>query len=94
MPVAACSAYDRPRPLDKADVFHIGRQVTHVSHVLYMYRGLIYCSKCGARAGASRLRKLAKVCEPAVPGSTGRLVLDRINAGIKPPGIVKWPDEL
>jgi hypothetical protein len=94
MPVAEHSVYDKPRPLNDADVFHIGNRVTHVSHVLYMYRGLIYCNKCGARAGVNRIRKLANVCETAARASPGRLVIDRINAGMKPSGIVKWPDEL
>jgi hypothetical protein len=94
IPVALQSVSDRPRPLTDIDVFHIGNKITHASHTLHIYRGLIYCCRCGARAGSNQIRKLAKVCETAASGSPGRLVIDRINAGRKPSGVLKWPDEL
>ena len=83
----------RPTPLARADTFHIGNNTTHASHKLFSYRGLVYCNQCGARSGANQIRKLSKPCVPAGPNSSGRVTIDRINAGKKPFGLASWADE-
>ena len=68
---------------------HIGNQLTHSSHKLYKYRGLIYCNKCGARSGANQVRYLAKQCMPPTDG--GEYALKRILSGKLPPRLSAWP---
>ncbi len=68
---------------------HVGNQVSHSTHSLKSYRGLIYCSKCGSKAGDNQIRYLAKACEP--PTYSGRRTLARIENGRLPPGITEWP---
>ena len=88
IPVGTPTHPDQPRPLLEDDALHIGNNVTHSSHTLYLYRGVIYCNKCGARSGTNQIRYLAKPCEPHV---TGQAVIDRINAGKLPKGLTHWP---
>ena len=64
--------------------------MTHHSHRLFVYRGLVYCNKCGAR-GPSRLNKLADACEP--PSADGQRMLNAVRAGVVPPGLDSWPDD-
>ena len=78
-----------PTPL--TDVCHIGNSVSHISHQLYSYRGLIYCNKCGSFAGSSRLVNLARACEP--PTDTGLRVLTSIAEGNMPHGVTMWPHD-
>ncbi len=52
---------DRPIPLKYEEVL-VGNNTSHFTHVLYIYRGLVYCNGCGVRAGRVGLRKLAKPC--------------------------------
>jgi hypothetical protein len=93
-PLVPAVVHDVPRPITNHNVVHIGNSVTHVSHRLFIYRGLIYCESCGARAGASQIRKLSKICVPAEPESAGQKVVQCIRAGRRPAGVTIWPDEL
>jgi hypothetical protein len=43
------STIDRPRPLS-AEIFQVGRKSIHVSHKLNIFKGLMYCRRCGCRA--------------------------------------------
>ena len=70
---------------------HIGNRVSHISHNLYCYRGIIYCKECGARTGNNQIRNLGSACEP--PGTGGLAVLRAIELGKKPPGVKEWPAE-
>jgi hypothetical protein len=72
---------------------HIGNQISHISHSLYNYRGLIYCGKCGARSGKNQIRYLAHVCTPA-DSSTGQRQLQGILRGKLPNGCLVWPDQV
>ena len=94
MPLEAVVAHDKPRPVDNYSVLHIGNSVTHVSHKLFIFKGMIYCNSCGARAGANQIRKLSKICVPTKPESAGQRVIDSIRAGKRPAGATSWPDEL
>ena len=76
-------------PLKVHDVIHIGNQISHVSHDLYSYVGLVYCNKCGAY-GAKHFNLLARQCE--APRSAGLRTLKCIANGKLPIGITDWPD--
>ncbi len=79
---------DRPIPIPLEQV-HRGNAVTHVSHRLYTFNGLVYCNRCGCRAGVAGLRKLGHPCEQ--PTTYGKASLAALCAGKKPPGLVSWP---
>lgn len=59
----AVFSHNRPEPYNNS-FLHIGNQYVHHSHKLHMYKGLIYCGKCGYMKGANQVRKLAKPCGP------------------------------
>ena len=68
---------------------HIGNRISHFSHDLYSYRGIIYCNTCGARSGINQIRNLGSQCEPS--GSGGQAVLRAIELEKNPPGGTEWP---
>ena len=74
----------RPYKLPIDTVIILGKQVTHHSPNLYVYRGLLYCIKCGAR-GEHMLKKLVSRCEQPLSckQSFGKSTIDRINKGRK-----------
>ncbi len=79
---------DRPVPL-KYEKVHVGNNTSHTSHILFVYRGLAYCNRCGVRSGRLGLRKLAKPCSP--PSEYGVQSLKALRQGLKPPNFVHWP---
>ena len=79
------------KPIPLTDQIHLGRQITHVSHKLVNYRGIVYCSKCGTRAGKNQIRYLAKPCQP--PELAGFRLLACIENGKLPAGCTSWPDD-
>ena len=72
------------RPAKLNDVLHIGDKSSHASHNLCKYRGLVYCSKCGAH-GTSHFNLLAKQC--GAPKEAGLRTLRCINKGWLPNGV-------
>ena len=66
----------------------IGKAVSHFSHHLWSFRGLVYCNKCGARS-VSVLHGLANQCQP--PTLAGSQVLNAISNDKLPPGLDHWP---
>jgi len=85
-------AADRPIPLKYEEV-HGGDNTSHSSHILYVYRGLVYCNRCGVRSGRLGLRKLAKPCSPS--SEYGVQSLKALRLGQNPPPIlVHWPPGL
>ena len=68
--------------------FAVGRQVVHHTHYVCMFKGLLFCSKCGSR-GPGKLVHLALPCLP--PTSHGLSVLKAISLGRLPPGLRVWP---
>ena len=80
----------RPTPSAREDTFHIGNNTTRAFHKLYSYRGVVYCTQCGAGSGVNHIRKLSKPCVPAGPNSFGQVTIDRMNAGRKPIGLASW----
>ena len=56
------SSADRPTVLPYESM-HIGNRIAHHTHRLMIYRGLVYCNKCGC-IGTNQLRKLGGPCLP------------------------------
>ena len=86
--LAIGSDIDRPIPIP-FDVVHIGKLVIHSSHKLRIYRGLIFCNKCGSISRYSKLGLLAQICEP--PKYYGSNNLVRLNRGQLPINVDVWP---
>ncbi len=81
---------DRPVPLSY-DAIHIGRLRVHSSHRTCIYKGLVYCGKCGgAYTQKSKLGNLAEPC--TTPTLYGRNNLSRLSAGELPYYLTHWPN--
>ena len=76
--------------INVTEPIHIGNQLSHSTHCLRKYRGLLYCSKCGARSGNNQIRLLARQCTP--PTKYGQRTLDELENGQIPAGLSQWPD--
>ena len=79
----------RPEPIMNY-FLHVGNQSVHHTHRLSIYKGFVYCGRCGYRKGTNQVRKLAKPCAP--PGLAGVKTLSAIQDGKLPPGLTAWPD--
>ncbi len=84
------SSSDRPTPL-RFEELHLGNRTTHSSHNLLIFRGLVFCSKCGARSGRLGFKLLANKCLP--PKGYGLASLNALREGKPPPNLSRWPDE-
>ena len=84
--------YDRPTDINNQ--ISIGNRITHESHSLSNFKGLVYCKRCGA-SGSQRLYKLASQCIPVNPQvqSHGQDALNNIKEGRLPRHIKVWPDD-
>ena len=68
----------------------IGRHAIHSSHKPYIYRGLVYCNKCGAYSGTGR--QVVKLSAPCVePKRWGKDNKKAIDDGKLPRGLAQWP---
>ena len=76
----------RPRQL------RVRRRDLHSSHAVLLYRGLWFCTKCGAyTAGADAIGTVRNLCRPCRPGGRGGQVrLRRIVRG-RHPDFQQWP---
>ncbi len=81
-------SHDKPVPVC-FDSIHLGRNNTHATHKLYVFRGLVFCNKCGMRS-ATQLNKLSKPCLPPTP--YGEATIKSINACRLPYKVSRWPD--
>ena len=73
---------------------HVGNKVTHSTHVLMKYRGLIYCNACGYVA-TGQMRKLATPCDlPRPTNVAGDKVLASIRRADLPKSLAmkEWPE--
>ena len=84
----SATSHVRPEPLHDKFI-HVGNQFVHHSHKLNMFKGFVYCGKCGYRRSATQVRLLAKPCSP--PGLAGIRTLEAIRDGKLPPGLEEWP---
>ena len=78
-------------PIPTLQPIHLGNQLSHSSHTLFNYRGLVYCNKCGARSGKDQIRYLAKQCNP--PTLAGSRTLADIQSDVLPAGLSEWPQD-
>ena len=85
---AIASDRDKPVRLHHTTI-QIGHLSTHPSHSLTVYRGMLFCNKCGSR-GIVKLRNLARQCE--APGTAGVALLRAINNNKLPNGVDEWPN--
>ena len=80
------------KPVHIYDKFlHIGNQFIHYTHQLQVFKGLVYCGKCGYRKGTNQVRNLARSCIP--PDTYGARNLKAILDGKLPHGLDQWPDQ-
>ena len=83
------TARDKPTPITYDNMI-IGRQAIHSSHKPYIYRGLIYCNRCGAYSGTGR--KIDKLVDPCQePKRWGKDNKKAIENGQLPRGLSRWP---
>ena len=66
----------------------LGRQMSHASHKLYVYRGVFYCANCGAYATV-KARKLAVQC--TIRTTAGQRNLTLLGSGELPVNLLQWP---
>ena len=93
LPLTAASTSAAPRHVPMGNPVHMGSQVSHHTHDLYIYKGLVYCNVCGNRGSNNQIRKLAKPCSgPPLPYTYGALALAAIRDGCLPPGLNQWPE--
>ena len=64
----------------------------HESHQIQEFRGVRYCTACGALHTTGRSQKLATACNPP-PTVVGLRTLSRIRRNILPVGLNKWPEQ-
>ena len=67
----------------------VGHLSTHPTHALTVYRGILYCNRCGCR-GISKLHNLARKCEE--PRAAGQSLLKTIKKNRLPCGVDIWPN--
>ena len=68
----------------------VGSQDVHTSHAAAVYRGVVWCWKCGAW-GTRKLQRLAAECKP--PTARGLRVRKRLREGKTPQQGFEWPEE-
>ncbi len=88
--IALESRIDRPLKLEFAHI-HLGNTCAHVSHSLYIFKGLIFCFKCGVRAGSFGMKGMPKPCAP--PTEYGAQSIAALRQCKKPPNLTSWPSE-
>ena len=72
--------------------YRIGQSVAHDSHVLFVFRGLVFCRRCGAYAATRPIKLLESCMEPSI---TAKATLNRILAQKFPSSVMKaWPDQV
>jgi hypothetical protein len=62
----------------------------HSSHLLYSYRGIVWCSKCGNMA-VHRPTGLKRQCK-GTKNARGKLQAERLFRGVLPHAGMQWPD--
>ena len=91
-PGKSCTSSSTDHKPIKVDLsLHRGNSNTHISHEIFSFRGLIYCNRCGARAGKKQFRLLAKPCTTIT--AYGEHVLNSIRNNKLPTGLNIWPEE-
>ena len=82
------TSFSRPEPLPYCRI-QLGRQTAHPSHHMYVFKGFLFCMRCGNR-GVEKFHLLSRACEPCKVGN-GAATLSAIRADKLPPGLKVWP---
>ena len=80
----------KPASVPSGRVVRVGHATLHFSHLLVVYRGLFYCSKCGYTASA-KAQKLVARCDEVTHEGIQRVL--RLKAGKLPSGLKSWPND-
>jgi len=83
------SSHVRPTRL-QSNTVTVGKLTSHSSHKSNIFKGLVYCKRCGAR-GPSKFVALARPC--VEPGANGLRNLEAIRLGKLPDNLAHWPDQ-
>ena len=70
----------------------VGCRLLHDTHVLWHFRGILFCSFCGSHATTAP-RRLVDPCR-LVASALGKRVVRAIMEGNLPTDVDKWPDAL
>ena len=88
--IASLSA-PRRLPADRLP-YRIGQAVFHDSHTLFVFRGLVFCRRCGAYAATRPVKLLDSCMEPS---TSAKGTLTRILNQKFPSSVMKaWPDQV
>jgi len=80
---------DRPKPLAH-EYCHFGSKPLHISHRLNIFKGLVYCRRCGCKTTShTGLKGLAGQC--MAPSNFGIRTLKALSEGKLPPKVMSWP---
>lgn len=87
-----------PLPFDDSDnwvyipkfhVVQIANNIPHATHSLCSFRGIVFCSKCGAHS-TKKCRLLNSECTRHTTAFTSR-ALAKLKSGQLPTSLVRWP---
>ena len=68
----------------------VGAVKLHTSHLLFCFKGLYFCARCGYHASA-KAQKLVNECTIRGPEANNRV--RRLREGKLPSGMARWPNE-
>lgn len=72
----------------------VNKQTTHHTHILFIFRGLLFCRQCGAYS-LTKLANLARECVGEGKRTNyGTENVNRIQAGLLPRKVKAWPQSL
>ena len=92
LPQGACLQKQavEPTPVAPGAAASVGHKHLHESHVLWGYKGLTFCQRCG-RFASRKAQGLQLHC--SAPSGFGTATLARIGKDLPPQGFLCWPDE-
>ena len=70
----------------------VGGRNTHPTHHICIFRGVIFCTRCGG-IGVVKITSLHEQCMPGALNSHRKQNLDRLARGLLPKGVTRWPQE-
>ena len=81
----------KPTDVPREQRIVVCRQTIHASHILAVYRGLYFCTRCGYH-GSKKIQKLTSECK----GMDSKKAIARVIAlrqGSLPSGLACWPTD-
>ena len=89
--LAAAESASRPVRLPRESEAFVGLSRLDPSHTFWRYKGLIFCSRCGA--WASRKAQHLDACPQQPPSKFAAQSVPRLLRGDLPHGLSQWPEE-